>query len=391
MNKEILSSPLLIKYQKVYEQDPTSRVFAPLSEGYRKLGMVEKAMEILKRGIQHNPDYVTGLLCLAKCYFDIDEHDKAYEILQPIVDDNIDNIALQTLFGEVCRSIGKFNQALDTYKYLLFLNPRKKEYALQVKELEDSGLCQQSPDQQNKSVSSFSDISSYEIKSFDTESLSTSPYGQQENQEPDLVQKHDIAQEQDTNQLQEQQLKMWLDLDKKPKEQTDQDIVQTDDLDELPEPKPESELLHEESDLPQEPEAVTVATHEVNEDPQEAPPPSSKNDMPVITHTLVDLYCAQGYYKKAIEILKKILELNPDDDKTKKKLEDVAKLINSDLKPDPTVATQQETQTDGHSDLMQLFDSRLGTQQAERFKMAEQKMYSFLNAIRERADTLRTR
>ena len=45
---QISSSPLLLKYLKTLEEDPASRVFAPLGETYRRLGQVEKAVEVLK-------------------------------------------------------------------------------------------------------------------------------------------------------------------------------------------------------------------------------------------------------------------------------------------------------------------------------------------------------
>jgi pentatricopeptide repeat protein len=44
------------------------------------------------------------------------------------------------------------------------------------------------------------------------------------------------------------------------------------------------------------------------------------NADPIITHTLVDLYCKQGHYRKAIEILESILELHPSDRASAKKL-----------------------------------------------------------------------
>ena len=52
MQKNGLTSPLLVKYLRAYEQNPKSRVFAPLAEVYRKLGMKEKAFDILKRGLK---------------------------------------------------------------------------------------------------------------------------------------------------------------------------------------------------------------------------------------------------------------------------------------------------------------------------------------------------
>ena len=50
-----LLSPLFLKYQADYEKNPRSRVFAPLAETYRKLGMTDKAMEILSQGIRFHP------------------------------------------------------------------------------------------------------------------------------------------------------------------------------------------------------------------------------------------------------------------------------------------------------------------------------------------------
>ena len=44
-------------------------------------------------------------------------------------------------------------------------------------------------------------------------------------------------------------------------------------------------------------------------------------EKPIITHTLVDLYCEQGHLDKAIEILENILDIHPNDRPTKIKLE----------------------------------------------------------------------
>ena len=48
---------------------------------------------------------------------------------------------------------------------------------------------------------------------------------------------------------------------------------------------------------------------------------------PVVTHTLVDLYCGQGHLEKALEILDKILILNPYDQRTLDKKNEILLLI----------------------------------------------------------------
>ncbi len=129
-------SPLFLKYQSDFEKNPRSRVFAPLAESYRKIGMTDKAMEILSQGIRYNPGYVMGYMGLAFCYFDLKQFNLAYSTLRPLVESNRDNIRLQKLFADTCIAINHNDEALETLKYLLFINPRDKEIAKLVSTLE---------------------------------------------------------------------------------------------------------------------------------------------------------------------------------------------------------------------------------------------------------------
>ena len=93
-------SSLLVKYLNLYKQKPTSKVFAPLAESYRKLGMIEDALRVLADGLNYHPGYVLAHLVLANCYFDQKRYQKCYEVLKPFVNEHIDNISLQRLFAE---------------------------------------------------------------------------------------------------------------------------------------------------------------------------------------------------------------------------------------------------------------------------------------------------
>ncbi|MCK6595432.1 MAG: hypothetical protein L6Q33_09555, partial [Bacteriovoracaceae bacterium] len=66
---------------------------------------------------------------------------------------------------------------------------------------------------------------------------------------------------------------------------------------------------------------------EKTEQVQQVVGPANKRAAPIITHTLVDLYIGQGHIEKALELLEKILLLNPNDIKTHDKIIEINQLL----------------------------------------------------------------
>src|SRR5688572_7255479 len=110
-----ISSPLLLRYKEALDKNPHSKVFAPLAESYRKLGMIDEAMEILKQGLKKHPHYTLGHLSLGACYFDKEKFDLCYKILLPLVSLNLENILLQKLFAQAALKLGHWEEALEVY------------------------------------------------------------------------------------------------------------------------------------------------------------------------------------------------------------------------------------------------------------------------------------
>jgi tetratricopeptide (TPR) repeat protein len=131
-------SLLLNKYLSIYKINPHSKVFAPLSLIYLKLGFNQQAMDILKRGLSEHPNYVLGHYALSCCHVNEGKFSVAYKILRPLVSQNSDNFLLLNLFGEVCQKLAKDNEALESFKYLLFLRPKDKLIQQKVKLLEEN-------------------------------------------------------------------------------------------------------------------------------------------------------------------------------------------------------------------------------------------------------------
>ncbi len=130
-------SSLILKYTAKLKKKPESSVFAPLAEIYIKMGQFEDALKILKKGLQQNPHSVYGFICLSECYAERGEDDLSCATLAPLVHKYPENLKLQQLFGDSAYKLGKYAEALNSYKNILFLNPRAKEVSLQVKKLEE--------------------------------------------------------------------------------------------------------------------------------------------------------------------------------------------------------------------------------------------------------------
>jgi tetratricopeptide (TPR) repeat protein len=117
----------LDRYLKEYQSNPRSRIFAPLAEAYRKSGLVDEAIDICKEGLEYHPNFVSGMVALARCYFDKAQYTAAIKELEKVVSDVPDNFLAQKLLAESYSLIGDAQNALKSYKMVLFLNPRDEE------------------------------------------------------------------------------------------------------------------------------------------------------------------------------------------------------------------------------------------------------------------------
>jgi tetratricopeptide (TPR) repeat protein len=69
MTQDAAKSSLLGKvaiYTELLDKDPCSSIFVPLSDVYRQLGMLEKAVEIVQKGILENPAFAEGYVAYSR-------------------------------------------------------------------------------------------------------------------------------------------------------------------------------------------------------------------------------------------------------------------------------------------------------------------------------------
>lgn len=127
---------LVEKYQLMLQKDPRSRVFAPLVEAYRKMGLLDEALEEGLKGVRYHPDFAGGRIALAKVLMERIQYDEAIEQLEYAVRLSSENILGYTLLAECCIRVKHPKKALSAYKMVLFLNPKDSKAQIAVKKLE---------------------------------------------------------------------------------------------------------------------------------------------------------------------------------------------------------------------------------------------------------------
>ncbi len=110
---ERATSPSLGKYLALFEENPKSRIFFVLAETYRRMGMVEEAMSVLKQGLKHHTRYLAAYVSLAHCHYEKKQYEYAFNILRTLVPKDRTNIHLQELYVKTCRQLGKDECAVE--------------------------------------------------------------------------------------------------------------------------------------------------------------------------------------------------------------------------------------------------------------------------------------
>jgi tetratricopeptide (TPR) repeat protein len=118
-----VNNEFLERYQKLWDADPSSRVFAPLAEGYRRTGNIQRALQTCRQGLNLHPTFAGGWLQLAKIYIDRKEPEKAIEALKKAVALAPENIQAHNLLADLFLSLRQPKEALKSFKMILLINP----------------------------------------------------------------------------------------------------------------------------------------------------------------------------------------------------------------------------------------------------------------------------
>jgi tetratricopeptide (TPR) repeat protein len=121
-----------------YEKAPESRIFAPLADAYRKVGDLDKAIEVCEKGLEQFPDYASARVILGKCFYDKGATERARGEFERVLGIDPDNMVALKFMGEICLAEDEKEKASEYYRKLLSIDPMNEEAEKVLGELESA-------------------------------------------------------------------------------------------------------------------------------------------------------------------------------------------------------------------------------------------------------------
>ncbi len=135
-DKESGLSPEISRLSAVLARDPSSKLFMPLAEEYMKAMMVEEAIMTLEDGLKANPFYMSARVLLGKAYVEKNNLEEALVQFEQVVKAIPDNLLAHRMLGSIYKSLGRYPDAIRSYRMISILNPKDGEIRSILEELE---------------------------------------------------------------------------------------------------------------------------------------------------------------------------------------------------------------------------------------------------------------
>jgi tetratricopeptide (TPR) repeat protein len=126
------------KYEDILAKDSRSYCFAPLSELYRKLGLLDDAVSVAKKGIEIHPEYIGGFMVLGRALFEQGNRDEARASLEKVALATPENLIAQKILSQIYQEEGNLVAAERALQHLVTFNPEDTESALSLEALQRS-------------------------------------------------------------------------------------------------------------------------------------------------------------------------------------------------------------------------------------------------------------
>ncbi len=124
------------KLRERVEKDPNSKLFVPLAEEYRKEGMLDDAVDVLLKGIERQPAYMSARVSLGKIYLEKGMPNEARNEFEAVVRSIPDNLYAHKKLAELYRNTGEKEPAIRSYRTVLKLNAMDEDALAALRELE---------------------------------------------------------------------------------------------------------------------------------------------------------------------------------------------------------------------------------------------------------------
>ena len=115
------------KLERRYSENPDGRFFAPLADAYRKLGQLDRALELVRAGLQKHPDYLSAHIVLGRCLLDKGTDADAAATFQSVLALDGENIIALKSLAEIAERGGRVDEARQWLQKLLSVDSMNAE------------------------------------------------------------------------------------------------------------------------------------------------------------------------------------------------------------------------------------------------------------------------
>ena len=124
------------KLERRYAENPHGLTFAPLAEIHRKNGDVQRALDLLKPGLQSHPDYIPASIVLGRCHLDLGDLPSAETAFTHVLALDGENVIALKALADINERLHRFDDAERWLNTLLSLDRSNDEARDQLARLE---------------------------------------------------------------------------------------------------------------------------------------------------------------------------------------------------------------------------------------------------------------
>lgn len=124
------------KLREKVDKDPNSKLFVPLAEEYRKEGMADEAIEVLRKGLEIHPGYMSARVSLGKIYLEKGKMEEARIEFESVIKSIPDNLYAHKKLAEIYRDTGERGLAVKAFRTVLKLNPMDEDILRNLQDIE---------------------------------------------------------------------------------------------------------------------------------------------------------------------------------------------------------------------------------------------------------------
>ena len=115
------------KLERRYAENPHGLTFAPLAEIHRKNGDVQRALDLLKPGLQNHPDYIPASIVLGRCHLDLGDLPAAETAFTHVLALDGENVIALKALADITERLFRFDEAERWLRTLLAIDRSNDE------------------------------------------------------------------------------------------------------------------------------------------------------------------------------------------------------------------------------------------------------------------------